>query len=149
MTGARREDVESIEAIVGAFYDTLSGPAGPRDWDRLRNLGAPTARMMPGRPQEDGSHSLQVFDMEGYIASRTPFFLENSFYEEEVACRVERFGNIAHAWSTYEARHTPDGEVFMRGINSIQLYFDGDRWWTMGVIWDIERPGTPIPPEYG
>ena len=148
MTGARRQDVESIDALITAFYDTISGPAGPRDWDRERNLCAPTVRLMPSRPKEDGSHSIEVFDNEGYIASRTPFFLENSFYEREIARRVERFGNIAHVWSTYEARRTPDGEVFLRGINSIQLYFDGDRWWAMAVLWDIERPGTPIPPEY-
>lgn len=148
MTGPRREDVESIDSIVTAFYEIISGPAGPRDWERERHLCAPTVWLMPSRPREDGGHSIEVLNLDGYIASRTPILMQTDFYEREIARRVDRFGNIAHVWSTYEARRTPDGEVFMRGINSIQLYFDGDRWWAMAILWDIERPGMPIPREY-
>lgn len=148
MSGPRREDVESIDALVKAFYEVISGAAGARDWDRERNLCAPSVRLMPTRPREDGGHSIEVFDNEGYIASRSLYFLENPFYEREIARREELFGNIAHVWSTYEARRSPEGPVFMRGINSIQLYFDGDRWWVMSVLWDIERPGLPLPAAY-
>jgi hypothetical protein len=149
MTGARRQDVESIEAIVTALYETISGPAGPRDWDRERFLLYPGAHLMPTRPREDGSHGVEVFDAEGYITSRTPYFAADSFHEVEIARRVDRFGNIAHVWSTYEGRRTPEGEILFRGINSIQLYNDGDRWWVMAVLWDNERPGNALPAEYG
>jgi hypothetical protein len=145
---ARREDVETVEGIVKALYEVVSGPAGGRDWERERSLLHPHARLMPTRP-EPGGAVVDVFDCEGYIASRSPFFAANSFYETEVAHRVERFGNIAHVWSTYESRRSlEDAEPFMRGINSIQLFHDGDRWWVMSVLWDNERPGNPLPAEY-
>jgi len=145
MKGPRREDVESIESVMKALYETVSGPAGERDWERESHLLAPGARLMPTRPGDGGTHSVTVLDHPGYIASRTPFFAGMSFYEEEVERREERFGNIAHAWSRYEARHTPDGEVVLRGINSVQLYHDGDRWWVLSILWDNERTGIALP----
>ena len=141
---ARREDVESIESIVKAMYEVISGPAGTRDWERERTLLHPSARLMPTRV-EDGRPVVDVFDCEGYITSRAPFFAANDFYEIEVAHRVERFGNIAHVWSTYEGRRSPDDPRFLfRGINIIQLFHDGDRWWVMSVMWDNERPDNPL-----
>lgn len=145
---ARREDVETIEGIVRALYEVISGPAGTRDWDRERTLLAPGARQMPTRPRPEGGATLDMFDMDGYIASRSPFFAENDFYEAEIAHRVERFGNIAHVWSTYEYRRAPEAEPFGRGINSIQLFHDGDRWWIVSILWDNEREGNPLPEEY-
>jgi len=146
MNGGRREDVESIDAIVKALYDNISGPAGPRDWDRERFMLAPGARLQPTKPIPEGGAVMDVFDVDGYAASRGPFFAASPFYEVEIARRVDRFGNIAHVWSTYEGRRTPEGEPFFRGINSIQLFYDGDRWWIVSVLWDNEREGNPLPP---
>jgi hypothetical protein len=144
---ARREDVETIEGIVKAIYEVISGPAGTRDWDRERSLLHPAARLMPTRPEGSGA-VVDVFDCAGYIESRTPFFAANDFYEIELCHRVERFGNIAHVWSTYEGRRSPSDAPLLRGINSIQLFHDGDRWWVMSIFWGNERPGNPLPAEY-
>lgn len=131
-----------------ALHEVVSGPAGTRDWERERTLLHSQARLMPTR-LESGVPAVDIFDSDGYIASRSPFFAANSFYETEVVHRVERFGNIAHVWSTYESRRSPEEpEPFMRGINSIQLFHDGDRWWVLSVLWDNERPGNPMPEEY-
>jgi hypothetical protein len=144
MSYPRREDVDSIDGIVKALYETISGPAGPRDWERERSLLAPGARLQPTRAEE-GRGIMDVFDVEGYIASRTPFFAANDFYEAEVSRRVDRFGNIAQVWSVYEYRRSPeDPNPFGRGINSIQLFNDGDRWWIVSVLWDNERPGNTL-----
>ena len=137
--------MESIDGIVKALYESISGPAGPRDWERERSLFAPGARLQPTRPKEDDSGGiLDVLDVEGYIASRTLFFAQNDFYEVEVSRREDRFGNIAQVWSRYEGRRSVDGEPFMRGTNSIQLFHDGDRWWVVSVLWDNEREGHPL-----
>ena len=144
MEPRREDDVESIEGIVKALYEVISGPAGERDWERERTLLHPSARLMPTRV-EGGGAAVDVFDCEGYITSRSPFFAANDFYEIEIAHRVERFGNIAHVWSTYEGRRSPeDPKLLLRGINSIQLFHDGDRWWVMSVMWDNERPDNPL-----
>jgi hypothetical protein len=144
---ARREDVESIEGIVKALYEVVSGPAGTRDWERERTLLHSGARLMPTRPEGEGA-VVDVFDCDGYVTSRTPFFAANDFHEVEVSHRIEGFGSIAHVWSTYEGRRSPEGEPFLRGINSIQLFHDGDRWWVMSVMWDNERAGNPLPEKY-
>lgn len=138
-------DVASIDAVVKAMYETISGPAGkPRDWDRERKLLHPGARLIPTRPLPEGGAAVDVFDLDGYIESRTPFFAGNDFFE--IARQEFRFGAIAHVLSVYEGRKSPGGELVKRGINSIQLFHDGTRWWVMSVFWDNEREGVAIPP---
>jgi hypothetical protein len=153
MKSANPKDVESIETIIKAAYEVISGPAGvKRDWDRERSLYLPGARLIPknkapGATAETGP--LGVLDVEGFIKRVEPFFDNAGFYEVEVARKTEQFGDIAHAWSTYESRHDlSDPEPFMRGINSIQLFFDGSRWWIVTIYWQQESVEQPIPAKY-
>jgi hypothetical protein len=139
-------DVASIDAIIAAAYDSISGPAGQkRDWDR--SLYYPGARLIPtAKPGTNSDLAPQMLDVNGFIARVEPYFAEHGFYEKEIARRTEQFGNIAHVWSTYESRHNPDDpEPFMRGINSIQLFYDGSRWWIVTIYWQQESKEHPIP----
>jgi hypothetical protein len=153
MPDANPADVASIDAIVTAAYDVISGPAGKkRDWARDRALFWPGARLIPtatvpGRNDVDLAPLL--LDVEDYIERVEPIFTKGGFYEKEIARRVEQFGRIAHVWSTYESRHDPkDAAPFMRGINSIQLFNDGQRWWILSIYWQHESPQHPIPEKY-
>ncbi len=143
-------DVGSLDAIVRALYDVISGPAGqPRNWDRFRSLFHSGARLIPtGKRATDERTGARVLTVEDYIHSVGPYFEKNSFFETGIADRRERFGNIAHVFSTYESRHAKDEKPFARGINSIQLFHDGTRWWVLTVMWDAETPEKPIPAEY-
>ncbi len=146
-------DVESIEAIVAAAYDVISGPAGKkRDWKRERSLFISGARLIPtavDAGRNDVDLAPQVLDVDAYIARVEPYFATAGFYENEVARRVEQFGQIAHVWSTYESRHDPnDAKPFMRGINSIQLFNDGSRWWILTIYWQHESRQHAIPEKY-
>ena len=145
--------VESIDAIIAATYDVISGPAGKkRDWNRERSLFVPGARLIPTATvpgKTDVDLAPLVLDVEGYIARVEPLFEKEGFYEKEIARRVEQFGRIAHVWSTYESRHDPsEPEPFMRGINSIQLFNDGKRWWILSIYWQHESKQHPLPQEY-
>jgi hypothetical protein len=144
------KDVASIDAILAALYDVISGPAGKeRDWQRMRSLFAPGARLIPTAHQPDGTTAAHVHDVDGYIERATKAFATQGFYERGVANRVEQFGRIAHVFSTYEARHDPkDPKPFLRGINSIQLLNDGKRWWVVTVFWQAEDAQTPLPEKY-
>ena len=149
---ASPSDVASIDAIIAATYDVISGPAGkPRDWDRERSLFVPGARLIPTAAEagrNDVDLEPQMLDVEGYIARAEPL-LQNGFYEKEIARRVEQFGQIAHVWSTYESRHDPgDPEPFMRGINSMQLFNDGKRWWIVSIYWQHESAQHALPETY-
>jgi len=139
-------DFSSIDGIISAAYHVISGRAGQkRDWSRERSLFIPGARLIPtatvpGRNDVDLAPLL--LNVEAYIERVEPLFAEKGFYEKEVARRTEQFGRIAHVWSTYESRYREDDpEPFMRGINSIQLFNDGKRWWKFVTIsWQHESP---------
>ncbi|MGH9317555.1 MAG: hypothetical protein ACRD1P_10660 [Thermoanaerobaculia bacterium] len=146
MPSGTGEDAASIDGIIRAIYEVISGPAGaPRDWERERKLFIPGGRLIPTRPRPEGGAIADVFDLEGYIGSRSPMFEKDSFFETEVARRTFRFGHIAHVLSAYELRRSPGEKPFMRGINSLQLFHDGSRWWILSIAWDNERPGNPLP----
>ncbi|MGH7720946.1 MAG: hypothetical protein ACREON_19130 [Gemmatimonadaceae bacterium] len=149
-TAAKPSDVSSVDNIMKALYDVISGPAGQkRDWNRMRSLFIPGARLIPSRPRrEGGGAEVLVLDLEGYITRSGPFLEREGFFETEVARQMESYGNIAHAFSTYESRRTPQEQPFSRGINSIQLLKDGNRWWIVTIYWDSERPDNPIPAQY-
>ena len=145
-------DVESIDAIITASYDVISGPAGKeRDWNRERSLFIPGARLIPtaAEPGGEGKLAPNILDVEGFIARVEPYFEKNGFFEKEIARRTEHFGHIAHVWSTYESRHNVDDpKPFMRGINSIQLFYDDNRWWIVTIYWQHESGDDPVPANY-
>jgi len=148
--GPRASDVQSMDAILAALYDVISGPIGQaRDWDRMRNLFVPGARLIPTVYRPDSVPTLRNLSVEDYITRAGPMLEKNGFFETEIARQVERYGGVVHAFSTYESRHKADDPTpFMRGINSIQLFNDGQRWWVVTVFWEGERPDNPIPPRY-
>jgi hypothetical protein len=162
VNGVYPSDVDSIDHIIAAVYDVISGPAGQkREWDRMRSLFVPGARLIPTSPvrpagaspdaplKGDEPYASRVLDVDGYIARGGPYLEEHGFFERESARRVETYGHIAHVWSTYESRHkAEDPKPFAQGINSIQLMNDGTRWWVVGIFWEQETPRTPLPKKY-
>ena len=141
---ANPADVASVDAIMAAIYDAISGAAGERrDWNRLRSLFTANGRLMP-----KGGSGLRSGSVEDYISSNGPILEERGFFETEIARRVEQYGDIAHVFSTYEARQSENGPVIMRGINSFQLVRHDGRWWVVSIMWQAESPQTPIPAEY-
>lgn len=153
------KDVESIDAIIAALYDVISGPAGQaRNWDRMRSLFVPGARLMPVqvRPAAQGAAAAEasparvaMLSVDDYIRLGGPLLERDGFFEREIGRRTETFGHIAHVFSAYDSKRTKDdAQPFARGINSIQLMHDGTRWWVVSIFWDSERPGQPIPPQY-
>ena len=147
-------DVASIDAIITAAYDSISGPPGKRDWNRERSLFISGARLIPttgnaGETNLVGEIVPHILDIDGFIARVCDYVEKNGFFEKEIARRTEIFGNIAHVFSTYESRHkAEDPKPFARGINSIQLMNDGKRWWIVTVFWQGEGPDNPLPEKY-
>jgi hypothetical protein len=147
---ARPEDVSSESAIIEAVYNVISGPKGQqRDWNRMRSLFVPGARLISAHTGEDGLTTAHVMSVEDYIRLGEPLLRKDGFFEREAHRTEDRFGNIAQVFSTYESRHETDAKPFQRGINSFQLLFDGHRWWVVTIYWQGERPGMPIPKQYG
>jgi hypothetical protein len=148
---ANPADVASVDAIMAAVYGVISGPAGQkRDWDRMRSLFYPGARLIPtASKKEGGGFRVTSYSVQDYIDRASPYFEKNGFSEREIARRTEKWGNILQAFSTYESRHdAKDAAPFARGINSFQLFFDGTRWWVVTIYWQEETPQNPLPAEF-
>ena len=145
-----KKDVSSIDGILAALYDVISGPAGQkRNWDRMRTLFIPEGRLIATGKRADGTSGKRVMSVEDYINNSGPFLEKNGFFESEIGRKTEQFGGVVHVFSTYESKKTAtDEKPFMRGINSIQLWNDGTRWWVVNVFWQSETPDTPIPAKY-
>lgn len=148
-------DVATIDAIMGSVYEVISGPASEaRDWDRFRSMMHPEGRLVPVGRRPDGTVAPRIMSVDDYVDLAGPLFRDapmfqgKGFYEVEAARRVERYGTIAHVWSTYESRLGPDEAPFARGINSFQLLWDGTRWHVMSIFWHQETEDTPIPAPY-
>jgi hypothetical protein len=148
---AKDEDVASIDAILKAVYDVISGEAGEkRDWGRFKSLFIGEAQLMPANQKEDGTGMrYSILSPESYEKMAGTQLVEEGFFEKEIHRVVEQFGPIAHVFSTYEARRTlSDEKPFVRGINSFQLFNDGKRWWVVSIYWTAEREDLPIPDKY-
>ena len=148
---ANPKDVASLDAIMKAVYDVISGDAGKaRDWDRFRSLFYKDARLIPsGKNPQTGVIGARVMTPEDYVQRSGPFLEKNGFHERELARHVDMYGNIAQVFSTYHAfKASTDKEPFMRGINSFQLLNDGKRWWVLTIYWQQESPENLIPKQF-
>lgn len=140
--------VQALDATIRELYTIISGPAGQkRDLGALRALLHPEAQHAFVHRGPDGLPALRRFELEAFLQFTQPIW-EKGFYEQETARRVESFGNIAHAFSTYEVRLKPEGPVVRRGINSFQFVHDGKRWRLLSALWEGESADSPIPSRY-
>jgi hypothetical protein len=145
---ARAEDVSTMEGIVTASYETISGgPGVPRQWGRDRTLFDPNSRSVAvvvdaktGMVKTHGTTEQEFAD------EADASLVKDGFTERELKHVIKRFGNVATVLSSYEGT-AASGKVITRGVNIFQLYFDGKRWWILSMVWDEERPGNPIPAE--
>lgn len=147
---ANTADVNSVDAIIASLYAVISGAAGEkRDWNRMRSLFLPEAKMVATGNRPNGEIIKRVMTVEDYITTNGPVLEKNGFFETEIFRRQEVFGRIAHCFSTYAAKKTAtDATPFMRGINSIQLYNDGKRWWILSIFWQAENADLSLPKQY-
>lgn len=144
----RPEDVTTIDGIVAAYYEIVSGPArAPRDWQRDRTLYLPGARFV-AIERSEGRPVPRAMSHDDYVARTDEYLRTNDFFEVEIHRVTDEFGSIAQAWSTYVCRRAPHGPIFARGINAIELVHDGERWWIAAVAWDVESDERPIPAVY-
>ena len=144
----RPDDVGSLDGIMRAFYEVISGPAGqPRQWSRDRTLYIPDVRFVSINVGKDGKTRAATMTHQQFVDQSDASLVKGGFYETELRRVTRSFGQVTHVFSSYEMRQRVDGPVIGRGVNSLQLFNDGSRWWIASVAWDDEREGNPIPKE--
>jgi hypothetical protein len=139
------DDVKSIDAIMHAAYDSISGAAGARDWNRFRSLFLPQARFTQVGKGPDGSTFIISWSEEEFIRDATQVFAKDPFYENAIVNKPDSYGGMTQVLSSYESHRVLGDKPFERGVNSFQLLNDGKRWWVVSIFWDSERPDNPLP----
>lgn len=145
-----RESVASQDQILETLYAVISGEKGEaRDWDHFRYLFHSNAKLIPTGKGKSGAVGAQFWTVEDYIAKAGDYLVEKGFFEKEIHRISDSFGGITQVFSTYESYHSEsDTTPFARGINSIQLLYDGERWWIINIYWTAETEVNPIPKKY-
>lgn len=142
-------DFTTIDGTIEALYACISGEKGEaRDWETFRMLFKEGAKLMPVGLNQQGNVGVRYWSPEDYIERSGPWLVENGFFEEEIHREVDVYEPIAHVFSTYTSSNTKGGELIARGINSIQLLNDGERWWVVNIYWVGESEDRPIPKAY-
>lgn len=142
--------VKSLESTIGSLYLVLSGDKKEkRDWDLFTFLFKPDAKLITTGVDFENKIQAKYMSPKDYVKTSKSWILKHGFHENEINRIVHTYGNITHVFSTFEAYHSlKDKKPFMKGINSIQLMYDGNRWWILNLVWTNEDPENPIPPEY-
>ena len=137
---------KTLDDLIKALDDAVSGPAD-KDRTCMRQLLLPDARLIPVGKGKDGTIGPHVLTIDDWI-TRVKARGSAVLYEHQVKYSSDVYGHIAHLWSTYEIRPTPDGKAEMRGINSIQAVFNGTEWKVVEILWQAETPDESIPQKY-
>jgi len=142
--------VKTLDSTLETLYGVISGEIGEeRNWELFRYLFHPGANLIPTGRGKQGNIGTRYMTPEDYIDGSGQWLIENGFFEKEIHRVENSFGSISQVFSTYASFHSEaDKEPFMRGINSIQLLNDGNRWWIINIYWTAETAENPIPPIY-
>lgn len=138
------------DSLFAGLYECISGPQGSTlDEARFRSFYHPDARLSPLKMNDDGSTTLRMFTVSEFAQRAHENRQKLGFWEKELSRRTEVWGNLAHAWSTYEGRVLIDGtETVIRGINSFQLVWNGQQWLVYSITWLPESTAQPLPKKY-
>ncbi len=141
------QDVSTIEGIITASYEALSGPPGKRrDWARYRSLCDPDVRLVSASgDSKTGKTKIIRWNLQKYIHDVDGYLVGTGFEDKKLACVPKLYGNVATVLCGFEGRE--QSKLVERGVAIYQIYNDGSRWWITSVIWDREHPGNPIPSE--
>jgi hypothetical protein len=145
-TAASCPSATTLPDLLKAVDDAISGP-GNKDRTCMRQLFTSDARLMPLVKGQDGKWAPRILTVDDWI-TRVAKRGEEAFYEHQIKYAVDEYGHMAHLWSTYEIRETPDGKPTARGINSIQAVNDGGTWKIVQILWETEAPDEPLPAKF-
>ncbi|HEY4323023.1 MAG TPA: hypothetical protein VGN20_03530 [Mucilaginibacter sp.] len=143
------DNVGTLDGIMKAYYDVVTVKKGEKaSYERDSLIHWPNVNVGWGGKTKAGKSTFHYVSLKEYHRLSDPALERDGFDEREISRKVEKFGSIYHVWSTYESRNIANGPVIERGINSIELFYDGTRFWILGWFFDGERKDNLIPAEY-
>jgi hypothetical protein len=143
------DNVSTLDGIMKAYYDVVTVKKGEKvSYERDSLLHIANAHVGSGYIDKQGKQKFSYMTLKEYHRRSDDMLSRDGFDEKEISRKVEHFGSIYHVFSTYESRNVAGGPVIERGINSIELFNDGTRFWILAWFFDGERKDNPIPGEY-
>jgi hypothetical protein len=143
------DNVSTLDGIIKAYYDVVTVEKGGKtSYERDSLIHWPNVNVGSAGLNKNGKPAFHYMSLKEYHRLSDPYLEKDGFYEKEISRKVESFGSIYHVWSTYESRNSKTGPIIERGINSIELFYDGSRFWILGWFYDGERKDNPIPARY-
>ena len=144
------DKVKTLDSTIETLYGVISGKKGEqRNWELFKYLFHPDAKLIPSGKNQAGVIGATFMSPQDYIDRAGKMLVDIGFFEKESHRTVDTFGNITQVFSTYNSYNNESmDKPFMRGINSIQLLNDGNRWWIINIYWMQESPENPIPEKY-
>jgi hypothetical protein len=140
------QDVATADALIASLYDVISGAAGkPRNWERMYSLFFPGALLISAGPNKAGELHATVMSPKGYVDRAGKYFETHPFFERETARKTHSQGHLQQIFSSYESgEDAAFTKPFAHGVNSIELFNDGTRWWIMQVMWEEDPPAKKV-----
>ncbi|WP_147676822.1 hypothetical protein [Algibacter pacificus] len=144
------KNVATVSDVIETFYHEISGEKeDERDWKLFKFLFHPDAKLITAGKNDERQFQVKFMGSGDYIKSSEKWMISNGFIEKEIHRKSEVFGKMAHVFSTFEAFNSKTDEApIIRGIYSIQLLNDGERWWILNLYWSHETWLHPIPGKY-
>ncbi|MBS1502366.1 MAG: hypothetical protein JST32_09920 [Bacteroidetes bacterium] len=131
------DDVGTLDGIIKAYYDVVSVKKGEKvSYERDSLLHIQGVRVGSAGIDAKGNPVLHFTTLKEFHRESDAYEEKEGFYEHETARTVQNIRNIYHVWSTYESSHEKGGKIVAQGVNSIELYFDGKRFWILGWYYD-------------
>lgn len=141
---ANPEDVASIDGLINAYYESVSGHPGLRDADRMLSLFIEGGKISIDLGGEKPTHKL----VEDYLKTDGFLIISTDFFEREISRDTQRFGDMANVISTYGISDAMENtDYFARGVTMFQLVRQHERWWILSTLWQRESPERPLPPQ--
>lgn len=161
-THAPPEDVRAIRASIDALYAAFCfEPGGQPDWNAQRAAFLPGAIALP--PIARG-RAARATDIDGFLADFAHAIAaepigRTGFHERVLHARIDLFGGIAHAWVAFEGLVPPAGvdaaggsaaaeRMRTRGLDSLQLVRDGQRWLVLSFSTQYASAEQPLPARF-
>ena len=148
---AQEPELAAIELTLEELYRAFCFDAGgPADWDAIRALSIEGACFVS--PIPPGGRA-RAADTETFLADFARWIEtspegESGLHERIVSTRVDAFGNVAHAWVTFEGFVPGERAPRTRGLDSIQLARDRGRWKVASFTTQYESAQAPLPTRF-
>lgn len=136
---ARPEDVASPEAILSAAHESVNGPKGTWNSDRLHSLCLPNASFTEIDKDSEGRLMIRNVPLKRFLEEVQELHDTTAWYETvqklKVAKVFKKHGGLAAVFYHGYASDKPGGKHLEDGDSVATLLYDGKRWWIVSDSW--------------